>query len=125
MRLIFVLLASGVISQALFAQSNIRVQRDGAIEMSDGVVFYHDVYLPDTESPHPVILIRTPYQKEGAEVFGEFFADRGYAVVVQDVRGKYSSEGVFIPFHNERNDGLVTLTGILAHGAPPTSGLQG
>jgi len=109
MRLIFVLLLSGVLSQALFAQSNIRVQRDVAIEMPDDVVLSHDVYLPDTESPHPVILIRTPYQKEGAEVFGEFFADRGYAVVVQDVRGKYSSEGVFIPFHNERKDGLATL----------------
>jgi len=111
MRFIFILLLTGILSEAPFAQNNIHVhvQRDIAIEMPDDVILYHDMYLPDAEPPYPVILIRTPYQKEGAEVFGEFFAGRGYAVVVQDVRGKYSSEGIFIPFHNEYRDGIATL----------------
>jgi putative CocE/NonD family hydrolase len=75
--------------------------------MRDGVKLSTDVYLPDAAGPFPVILIRTPYNNNG-EAYVEdavFFAQRGYAVVVQDTRGRFDSEGVWTPFAHEAQDG--------------------
>jgi uncharacterized protein len=79
------------------------------VPMSDGVELAADLYLPAKEGPHPVILIRTPYSRGGSRVFAEPFVREGYAVLVQDVRGKWGSGGEFVPFVNERKDGLETL----------------
>jgi uncharacterized protein len=84
------------------------------VPMSDGVELAADLYLPSTEGPHPVILIRTPYGKRPIRVFGDHFAESGYAVLIQDVRGKFASGGNFIPFLNEQRDGLETLDFIAA-----------
>ena len=84
---------------------------DVAVRTRDGVKLSTDVYLPETGGRHPVILIRTPYSNNGDESvrFGKTFASWGYAVVIQDVRGRNDSEGEFFPFTNEGNDGLDTI----------------
>ena len=67
--------------------------------MRDGVVLRADVYRPNVDGSFPVILERTPYDK-GAERFrekGSKLAERGFLYVVQDVRGRYGSDGEFMP----------------------------
>lgn len=95
----------------------VRVIRRIAIPMRDGVKLIADRYFPDTPPPHPVILIRSPYGRGvSAGAFGiltEFcarrFAEQGFGVVVQDVRGRFDSGSDFVPFIHERNDGWDTL----------------
>lgn len=76
--------------------------------MRDGVELATDVYLPgEGADSRPVILIRTPYDRTGDVLVGaaEYFTRAGYATVIQDVRGRYSSAGEFEPFVNEAEDG--------------------
>jgi len=68
-----------------------------------------DVWLPDGPGPFPVLLTRTPYQRVGGAGLAKLYTDRGYAYAVQDVRGKYDSEGVFRPLVDEAPDGQDTL----------------
>ena len=84
------------------------------VAMRDGITLYADIYRPDTDEPAPVLLQRTPYNKAlGASRVGTLDATRaashGYAVVVQDTRGRYTSEGDFYPFLNEIEDGYDTV----------------
>ena len=85
------------------------VVREIRTTMPDGVALKADLYLPEPEGRFPTILIRTPYGKQGLRVIAETFVRRSYAVVIQDVRGKYDSDGEFLPFVNETSDGLATL----------------
>lgn len=78
-------------------------------KMRDGVELATDVMLPAESGSFPVILARTPYGREANLLLGSFWAQRGYAFVVQDVRGKGGSDGVWDPFVNEANDGFDTL----------------
>src|SRR5690606_15428146 len=68
-----------------------------AVRMRDGVLLATDVYLPTGVGPWPALLSRLPYDKAGEECFmpqiARWFTARGYAVVVQDVRGKVRSDG--------------------------------
>jgi len=78
--------------------------------MRDGVILRADVYRPEEDGAFPAILRRTPYSKnvEGsADRFREL-ASLGYVVVVQDTRGRYTSEGVARP-HDEAEDGYDTV----------------
>jgi uncharacterized protein len=94
-----------------------RILRDLAAPMRDGTVLRADVYLPKADGPFPALLERTPYGKEATLEIGvgthEFFAARGFAVVIQDVRGRYKSEGQFIPLHDDgwgtNRDGYDTV----------------
>src|SRR5271169_5291821 len=70
-------------------------------KMRDGVVLRADIYRPKAEGKFPVLLTRTPYDKRGEIDFGPTAAARGYVVVSQDVRGRYSSEGEWYTFKNE------------------------
>jgi len=85
------------------------------VPMRDGVRLATDVYLPgDTAAgPWPVILVRLPYDKDGRYTFMPQLAAhvkrRDYAFVVQDVRGKFRSEGETLPFVHEVEDGYDTL----------------
>ncbi|WP_428277076.1 CocE/NonD family hydrolase [Candidatus Palauibacter sp.] len=79
--------------------------------MRDGVRLSVDVYLPASGGPFPTILTRTPYES-GRDVFvenGVWWAERGYAFVVQDCRGRFRSEGVFHAYVPEIEDGYDTL----------------
>jgi putative CocE/NonD family hydrolase len=75
---------------------------DAAVSMRDGVRLFADVYLPEGDGPFPVVLVRVPYGKRSEYTFmpavGRFWQERGYAFVVQDVRGRFGSEGSFTPF---------------------------
>jgi putative CocE/NonD family hydrolase len=79
--------------------------------MRDGVKLYVDVYLPATPGRYPTIVWRTPYgvQRDGSHEALIKFAMNGYAVVAQDVRGRYESDGLWEPFRNEAKDGFDTI----------------
>jgi len=84
------------------------------VPMRDGVRLSTHVFRPAGVARQlPVLLIRTPYGKGNRLLPGyRVFIENGYAVVVQDVRGRYASEGVFRPLTQEENDGDDTLTWI-------------
>lgn len=65
-------------------------------------------------TPLPVALWRTPYNQASCEEVATYFAHRGYAAVVQDVRGRGESEGIFYPFAHEGPDGCEAIEWIAA-----------
>src|SRR2546426_686979 len=81
--------------------------------MRDGVRLAADVWRPAAPGKYPVILIRLPYMKTAgflnADRLGSYFATRGYAVVVQDVRGRGDSEGEFRFFFADAADGYDSI----------------
>lgn len=80
------------------------------VPMRDGVRLGANLFLPQSTGRHPTLLIRTPYGKGTSLISGyRVFLERGYALLVQDVRGRYSSEGVFQPPIQEDRDGDDTL----------------
>jgi len=79
------------------------------IPMRDTVRLATDLYFPGGEGPFPVILIRTPYKKEMCEIDGFYYARRGYVTAIQDVRGRFASEGEWEPMVNEGDDGFDTI----------------
>lgn len=88
--------------------SSIRIDRDVPMETRDGVTLRSDVYRPDDGSAHPAILVRTPYDKTlggGGFLPATDAAFAGYAFVVQDARGRFASEGKFLPRQPEGIDG--------------------
>src|ERR1700692_766702 len=85
------------------------VERNVAAKMRDGVTLRADIYRPKAESKFPLLLTRTPYDKNGTVDFCLKAAARGYVVVAQDVRGRYASEGDWYPFKNESQDGYDTV----------------
>jgi uncharacterized protein len=73
--------------------------------MRDGVKLATDVYRPaELSGPLPAILIRTPYNKQGSAGAGNLFASHGYVVVIQDVRGKFESEGDYRIYQGDMTD---------------------
>ncbi len=85
------------------------------VPMRDGIELAADVYRPAGEGKFPAILIRTPYnRKNDGLANGHRFAKRGYAVCVQDVRGRFESDGDFRPLHQETADGSDTLDWLAA-----------
>lgn len=88
------------------------------VPMRDGVRLATDVYLPRGDGPWPVVLVRLPYDKDSRYTFmpwlAPHFVGRGYAFVVQDVRGRFRSEGKTMPFVHEVEDGYDTLDWISA-----------
>ena len=104
----------------------IRMEVNLGVAMDDGVVLATDVYLPTTQSERfPAILIRTPYSKNVEHCVRDavYFAQRGYGVVVQDVRGRWESEGSWYPFKHETADGQATVRWIVSQ--PWCSGVVG
>ena len=92
------------------------VERDVMVAMRDGVRLATDIYRPASggvpvPGPFPVILERTPYDK-GAPRFvvqARFFAEHGYVVLIQDVRGRGSSQGEWYAFAREAPDGYDAI----------------
>jgi len=87
----------------------VTIEHGVAAKMRDGVTLRADIYRPKAEGKFPVLLQRTPYDKRGAVDFGLRAAARGYVVVVQDVRGRYTSEGDWYAFKHESDDGYDTV----------------
>jgi len=86
----------------------VRMDKNVKVPMRDGVSLATDIYYPDGSGPFPVLLSRTPYNKEGSARNGEFFAKNGYAAVIQDSRGLYASDGQWRPYIDEGQDGYDT-----------------
>src|SRR5215471_4836633 len=86
--------------------------RDVAVPMRDGVILRADVWLPKVEGRFPTLVYRTPYGKQLAAkewtTFDKAVA-HGYAVLIEDVRGRYASDGEFVPYQNEGKDGYDTI----------------
>jgi putative CocE/NonD family hydrolase len=93
------------------------VLRDVTHAVRDGTLLCVDIYLPNGPGPFPALLERTPYNKDNSPEMQvgspPFFASRGYAVVLEDVRGRFKSGGKFIPFHDDgwgpNRDGYDTV----------------
>jgi len=85
--------------------SDVVFDHNVAMKTRDGVALRTDVYRPAGEGNFPVLLVRTPYNKDGFAAFGRRGAARGFMVVAQDVRGRYASEGEWYPFKHEIEDG--------------------
>ncbi|NIM20076.1 MAG: CocE/NonD family hydrolase [Candidatus Latescibacteria bacterium] len=96
-----------------FRETNVelsRLKEADWVPMRDGVRLSIDLYFPDSKREDlPVILIRTPYKKEMLEIEGYHWARNGYVCAIQDVRGRFASEGDWMPFVNESRDGYDTV----------------
>ncbi|MGD0629236.1 MAG: CocE/NonD family hydrolase [Terracidiphilus sp.] len=85
------------------------VEHGATMKTRDGVALRADIYRPAGEGPFPVLLTRTPYNKDNFAGFGQEGATRGFMVVAQDVRGRYTSDGEWYPFKHESDDGYDTV----------------
>jgi putative CocE/NonD family hydrolase len=83
----------------------VTVERNVAMHTRDGVTLYADIFRPKADGRFPVLLQRTPYDKNNGVSFGLQGAARGYVMVIQDVRGRYTSEGEWYVFKHESEDG--------------------
>jgi len=93
-------------------RNDIRLENRVPIPMRDGVILYADVYRPVGEGRYPVLVSRTPYSTERfptAYDAAVYFAQRGYAYVFQDIRGRHESEGRWEPFFDDEKDGVDTV----------------
>ncbi len=93
--------------------TEVLVQQDVPATMRDGATLMANVYRPAAGGPYPVLLTRLPYGKDlpfNTTYFDPLKAARaGYIVAVQDVRGRYASEGSFTPFVREFEDGYDSV----------------
>ncbi|MFC9664055.1 CocE/NonD family hydrolase [Nocardia sp. NPDC127606] len=88
------------------------IEFDMPVPMRDGVILYADVYRPVGDGPWPVLVLRSPYDKGALApgVLDVFKAvRRGYIVVQQDTRGRFTSEGEWLPLAYEHEDGYDTV----------------
>ena len=93
------------------AEYRVKVEKDVPARMRDGTQLYADIYRPDAAGRFPVILLRLPYGKHMAADFGdhEYFPARGYVVVIQDARGRFTSEGEYYRLITEVENGYYTV----------------
>ena len=104
------------------------VDKDLQVGMRDGVRLSTDVYRPDIREPAPTLVMRLPYNKELPQLTNFALhvmrgAKSGYAVVIQDTRGRYASGGTFNPYLDESSDGADTIE--WAASQPWSSGATG
>src|SRR5262249_7704397 len=88
------------------------VEKNVMVPMRDGVRLATDIYRPAGEGQFPVVLIRTPYGSETPELAkrGANYVAHGYALAIQDCRGKYDSEGDWYGKRDEAKDGSDAIT---------------
>jgi len=90
--------------------NNLKMMMDIKVPMSDGICLSTNIYLPKDNLPCPIILQRSPYGTNTEEMVKEAvnFVKEGYGAVLQDVRGRWDSDGEWYPFINEASDGYDT-----------------
>ena len=95
------------------ASLSLKVENNVPVPMKDGTILYADVYRPDEGGPFPALLQRTPYDKStplSMAMLDPLKAARhGYAVIIQDTRGRFASKGEFYCFKDDINDGYDTV----------------
>ena len=101
-------------STLAWAQSTPDNKQIVMVPMRDGINLATNIYLPEGDGPFPVVLTRTPYDKDGADNSAALYNGRGYALISQDVRGRYDSEGENRPFETDIEDGYDTVEWIAA-----------
>lgn len=92
--------------------THITMEQDVPIPMRDGTILKADIFWPAGEGQHPVLIERTPYDKNVRTAIGFNALDAaraGYIVVFQDTRGSFTSEGEWLPWKYEREDGYDTI----------------
>jgi uncharacterized protein len=91
-------------------------QNNVPMRTRDGVTLYADIYRPRADGKFPVILMRTPYDKSVSWAVTPAYqiAAHGYIAVVQDVRGRYTSEGEWYTFRHESDDGYDAVEWVAA-----------
>ncbi|MFW6447929.1 MAG: CocE/NonD family hydrolase [Halobacteriota archaeon] len=107
---------------ALEPRYAVHADLDVRVETRDGVELATDVYRPadpetrePLEEPRPALLDRTPYDRTGGRLrHGEWYARRGYVIAIQDVRGRFGSDGDFYILVNEATDGADTVEWLAA-----------
>ncbi|WP_227003959.1 CocE/NonD family hydrolase [Salicibibacter halophilus] len=90
------------------------VEYDVECPCSDGTVLRADVYRPAGQGIYPVLLLRLPYDKSNRHYYKGYLdvprmVAAGYVVILQDVRGRYASDGTYYPFVYERKDGYEAV----------------
>src|ERR1700722_5829490 len=104
--LLFLVVANLIIGSARAADPYaVTFERNVAMKTRDGVTLYADIFRPKADGQFPVLLQRTPYDKNNGVSFGLQGAARGYVIIIQDVRGRYKSEGEWYVFKHETEDG--------------------
>lgn len=90
---------------------DVRLLHDRRVPLRDGLTLSADVYLPLARGPFPTVIQWTPYEstRDRFIAWGVFYAERGYAAVVVDVRGRYESEGAFSAYVTDGADALDTV----------------
>ncbi len=119
--LLILLLLSSLAAEPRYGRPSprysVRVETGVRAPMRDGVRLATDLYFPEGAGERlPAILIRTPYNRKVRTEAPRMFAGQGYVVAVQDVRGKFDSEGHFTVAANDTNDGSDTLDWMAAQG---------
>ncbi|MBT3995110.1 MAG: CocE/NonD family hydrolase [Chloroflexi bacterium] len=102
---------------AITGNFEVIIERNLEVPMRDGTILRADVWRPDAVGQFPVLIERTPYDKGGSSESnlgaGEFYASHGYVTLIQDVRGRFASDGEFYPFRDdadgEHQDGYDTV----------------
>src|SRR6266542_1385278 len=93
--------------------ATIRVDQEVRVPLRDGLALVADVYRPAGGGRYPVLLMRNAYDRRVAQIYlyahPRWYAERGYAVVVQDIRGRWGSPGEFDPLVHEATDGADTV----------------
>jgi len=105
-------IVSVLLALSAAAQPHIIHDENISVPMRDGVRLRADVLRPEGDGRFPTLVYRTPYGKHSALKDYTTFtraSERGYAVVVQDVRGRYASDGEFRPYETEGRDGYDTI----------------
>jgi putative CocE/NonD family hydrolase len=101
------------------AEFGVVVEKDVTIVVRDGTKLAADLYRPArdgkaAEGRFPTLLTRTPYNKDGAAKEGRYYAERGYNVVANDVRGRFGSEGTWRLIADDPADGFDVVEWIAA-----------
>ena len=108
-----------MVRESVLSQPNHEIEHEKNIEIRtrDGTILRANITRPKGGGRFPALVERTPYNKEGGSEnivsSPEFFASRGYAVIIQDVRGRFASDGDFYPFRDDgagvNRDGYDTI----------------
>jgi putative CocE/NonD family hydrolase len=108
--LVLLSMASAQNPEQTGVQYKIKWEYNVRIPMRDGVQLSANITRPDAQGRFPVIVDRTPYGKNRKYFFdpAAYFAQRGYVYVAEDCRGRYDSEGTFVPWVTEGDDGYDT-----------------
>jgi uncharacterized protein len=107
-------------AETIAATCDVAIDLNVEAKMRDGVVLRAEIYHPREPGKHPVIVTRTPYNRAVLQALGCRTAAHGYVAVIQDVRGRYGSDGAWYPGRNDAQDGYDTVE--WAAGLPDSNG---